>query len=164
MSLCVEESDPQALLARALQIIFTQARATVVGFLSFDPDEPLPKIVVPEAHRVNLHLSRHLTQRAQAEGQSVWLQAGPSPGQSTSESLLGFTDAMCFPLRAESGVFGAIHVYKGEQCFNERDLRFFGILTSHLSDTLRLHRMPRTLEAENSRLPTHAPASDELIR
>lgn len=163
MSLCVEESDPQALIARALQIIYTQARATVVGFLSFDPDEPLPKIVVPEAHRVNLHLSRHLTKRAQAEGQSVWLQAGPRPGQSTSESLLGFTDAMCFPLRAESGVLGAIHVYKGDQCFNERDLRFCEILTSHLADTLRLHRMRRTLEAENSRLRSHVPVSDEII-
>jgi len=163
MSLCMEERDAQALIARALQIIYTQTRATVVGFLSFDPEEPLPKMVVPEAHRVNLHLSRHLTQRAQAEGQSVWLQAGPKPGQSTSESLLGFTDAMCFPLRAESGVFGAIHVYKGDQCFNERDLRFCEILTGHLADTLRLHRMRRTLEAENSRLRSHAPVSDQII-
>jgi Nif-specific regulatory protein len=163
MSLCLEESDPQALIGRALQIIHGQTRATVVGFLSFDPEEPLPKIVVPEAHRVNLHLSRHLTQRAQAEGQSVWLQAGPSPGQSTSESLLGFTDAMCFPLRAESGVLGAIHVYRSDQCFNERDLRFCEVLTGHLADTLRLHRMRRTLEAENSRLRSHAPVSDEII-
>jgi two-component system response regulator HydG len=163
MSLCLEESDPQALIARALQIIYTQTKATVAGFLSFDPDEPLPKIVVPEAHRVNLHLSRHLTQRAQAEGQSVWLQAGPRPGQSTSESLVGFTDAMCFPLRAEGGVLGAVHVYKADQCFIERDLRFCEILTGHLADTLRLHRMRRTLEAENSRLRSHAPVSDEII-
>jgi Nif-specific regulatory protein len=163
MSLCMEERDSQVLIARALQIIHTQTKATVAGFLSFDPEEPLPKIVVPEAHRVNLHLSRHLTQRAQANGQSVWLQAGPKPGQSTSESLLGFTDAMCFPLRAETGVFGAVHVYKGDQCFNERDLRFCEVLTGHLADTLRLHRMRRTLEAENSRLRSHAPVSDEII-
>ncbi len=163
MSLSLEESDPQALITRALQIIYAQTRATVAGFLSFDPEEPLPKIVVPETHRVNLHLSRHLTQRAQAEGQSVWLQAGPKPGQSTSESLLGFTDAMCFPLRAESGIFGAIHVYRADQCFSERDLRFCEVLTGHLADTLRLHRMRRTLEAENSRLRSHAPVSDEII-
>ncbi|HEV2948733.1 MAG TPA: sigma 54-interacting transcriptional regulator [Gemmataceae bacterium] len=163
MSLCLEESDAQTLIARALQIIYAQTKATIAGFLSFDPDEPLPKIVVPEAHRVNLHLSRHLTQRAQAEGQSVWLQAGPRPGQSTSESLVGFTDAMCFPLRAEGGVLGAVHVYKADQCFIERDLRFCEILTGHLADTLRLHRMRRTLEAENSRLRSHAPVSDEII-
>src|SRR5260370_25752118 len=131
MSLCVEESDPQALLARALQIIFTQARATVVGFLSFDPDEPLPKIVVPEAHRVNLHLSRHLTQRAQAEGQSVWLQAGPSPGQSTRECLLGFTDAMCFPLPAESDVSGANDPYQREHHYTEPDPHSSSEHTSH---------------------------------
>src|SRR5207249_8424151 len=104
MSLSVEENDAQALIARALQIIHSQTRATAVGFLSFDPEEPLTKMVVPETHRVNLRLSRHLTQKAQAEGKSVWLQSGPRPDQPTSESLLGFTDGMGFPLRSEIGV------------------------------------------------------------
>src|SRR5262249_38395300 len=122
MSFSVEENEAQALIARALQIIYAQTKATAVGFLSFDPEEPVTKMVLPEPHRVNLRLSRHLTQKAQAEGKSVWLQAGPKPDQPTSESLLGFTDAMCFPLRAEGGVFGAVHVYKADLCFGERDM------------------------------------------
>ena len=163
MSLSVEENDAQALIARALQIIHSQTRATAVGFLSFDPEEPLTKMVVPETHRVNLRLSRHLTQKAQAEGKSVWLQSGPRPDQPTSESLLGFTDAMCFPLRAEGGVFGAVHVYKADVCFGDRDLRFCEVLTGHLADSLRLLRLRRTLEAENSRLRRLAPASEQII-
>jgi len=163
MSWSLEENDAQALIARALQIIYSQTKATAVGFLSFDPEEPLTKMVVPETHRVNLRLSRHLTQKAQAEGKSVWLQAGPRPDHPTSESLLGFTDAMCFPLRAESGVFGAVHVYKADLCFQERDLRFCEILTGHLADSLRLLRLRRTLEAENSRLRSHAPVSEQII-
>jgi Nif-specific regulatory protein len=163
MSLSVEENEAQTLIARALQIIHAQTRATAVGFLSFDPEEPLTKMVFPETHRVNLRLSRHLTQKAQAEGKSVWLQSGPRPDQATSESLLGFTDAMCFPLRAESGVFGAVHVYKGDLCFGERDMRFCEVLTGHLADSLRLLRLRRTLEAENSRLRSHAPVSEQII-
>jgi DNA-binding NtrC family response regulator len=163
MSFSVEENDTQALIARALQIIHGQTRATAVGFLSFDPEEPLTKMIVPETHRVNLRLSRHLTQKAQAEGKSVWLQAGPRPDQPTSESLLGFTDAMCFPLRAEGAVFGAVHVYKADVCFGDRDLRFCEVLTGHLSDSLRLLRLRRTLEAENSRLRRHAPVSEQII-
>jgi two-component system response regulator HydG len=163
MSRSVEESDAQALIAGALQIIHAQTKATAVGFLSFDPEEPLPKLVLPETHRVNLRLSRHLNQKAQAEGKSVWLQAGPRPDQPTSESLLGFTDAMCLPLRAEGGVFGAIHVYKADQCFQERDLHFCEVLAGHLADSLRLLRLRRTLEAENSRLRSHAPVSEQII-
>jgi Nif-specific regulatory protein len=163
MSLSVEENDAQILIARALQIIYGQTKATAVGFLSFDPEEPVTKMIVPETYRVNLRLSRHLTQKAQAEGKSVWLQAGPRPDHPTSESLLGFTDAMCFPLRAEGSVFGAVHVYKADLCFAERDLRFCEVLTGHLADSLRLLRLRRTLEAENSRLRSHAPVSEQII-
>src|SRR5205807_8049785 len=149
------------LIARGWQIIYSQTKATAVRFLSFDPEEPLAKMGVPETHRVNHRLSRHLTQKAQAEGKSVWLQAGPRPDQPTSESLLGFTDAMCFPLRAEGSVFGAVHVYKADLCFVERDVRFCEVLTGHLADSLRLLRLRRTLEAENSRLRRLAPASEQ---
>src|SRR5260370_25064637 len=163
MCWAVEKNDAQTLISRALQIIHAQTKATAVGFLSFDPEEPLAKMVVPETHRVNLRLSRHLTQKAQAEGKCVWLQSGPRPDQPTSESLLGFTDAMCFPLRAEGGVFGAVHVYKADVCFGDRDLRFCEVLTGHLADSLRLLRLRRTLEAENSRLRRHAPVSEQII-
>jgi Nif-specific regulatory protein len=163
MSSSVEESDPMALIRRALNTIFSHTKATATGFLSFDAEDPLPKIVVPETARVNVRLSRHLTQRAQEEGKAIWLQAGLRPDQATSESLLGFTDAMCFPLRAERGVMGAVHVYKTDQCFSRRDLHFCEVLTGHMAECLRSLRLRRTLEAENTRLRRHVTVSDQII-
>jgi Nif-specific regulatory protein len=163
MSSSVEESEPMALVRRALETIYSQTKATAAGFLSFDAEDPLPKLVVPDTARVNVRLSRHLTHKAQEEGQAIWLQAGLRPEQSTSESLLGFTDAMCFPLRAEGGALGAVHVYKTHQCFTKRDLHFCQVLTGHLTECLRLLRLRRNLEAENTRLRRHVPVSEQII-
>ena len=37
----------------------------------FDPDDPMPKLVMPESAAVDMPLSRRLTQKAQRSGQTV---------------------------------------------------------------------------------------------
>jgi Nif-specific regulatory protein len=163
MAALVEETDPRTLVRRALQTVHSQTGATVAGFLGLDPDDPLPKIVLPELARVDVQLSQYLTQKVQSNGQPVWLKAeGPPPG-GESDSLVLFTDAVCVPLRAEGLPLGALHVYKTGQCFTERDLRFCEILAGHLASSLRLLRVRRNLEAENSRLRGRSPDPDEII-
>jgi Nif-specific regulatory protein len=158
----VEQSDPQPLVERALQTIVQQTRATLAGFLSLDPDNPLPKKVVPEMARVDVQLSRQLTQKVQREGRAVWLQSEMRETPE-SDSLMAFNDALCVPLRAEDTPLGALHVYKCGHSFTERDLHFCEILGGHLAGCLRLLRVRRTLEAENSRLRGHALSGDQLI-
>jgi DNA-binding NtrC family response regulator/pSer/pThr/pTyr-binding forkhead associated (FHA) protein len=162
MTASVEEADPRALIQRALQTVHQQTGATITGFLSLDAEDPLPKMVLPELARVDVHLSRHLTQRVQREGRPVWLGAQPaeSPG---SESLLSFKDALCLPLRVEGAALGAVHVYQCGHGFSERDLRFCEVLVEYLAKSLNLLRNRRTLEAENSRLRDHVPGGDHLI-
>jgi two-component system, NtrC family, response regulator HydG len=134
----------------------------VCGFLSLDPQDPLPKIVLPELAHVDFHLSRELTQRVQREGRSVWLN-DRNVETPDSDSLLSFRDALCVPLRTGEAPLGAVHVYKVGKVFTERELRFCEVLAGYLVNGLRVLRSRRTLEAENSRLRGHAPTDDELI-
>jgi Nif-specific regulatory protein len=158
----VEETTPRALVERAVKMVHSNTWATVTGFLSLDPDNPMPKLVLPELASVDIHLSRQLTQRAQQEGRTVWRHAEEGP-RSEEDSLLSFTDAVCVPLQAEEVPLGALHVYKSGGSFTERQVRFCEVAAGYLANSLRLLRSRRTLEAENSRLRGHSPSGDDAL-
>ncbi len=163
MARSVEEADARLLVRHALETVQRVTRATLTGFLNLDPDDPLPKVVWPERGQVDVPLSRHLNQRALAIGRTVWLAEG-TWGAPPSESLQSYTDALCVPLRsADRQSIGALHAYCNPGAFKDRHRRFCEILGSHLANVLHVSRARRTLEAENERLRSHAPAGDELI-
>ncbi len=162
MAAPVEESDPRGLILRALATVLGQTGATIAGFLSLDRDNPLPKVVLPEAARVDFHLSRQLTQKVEKENRSVWLGAA-ADSFDQSESLMPFQDALCVPLVAGDRPLGALHVYRSGKFFSERDLRFCEVMAGFVASTLTRIRFRRALEAENSRLRSHAPVSEELV-
>lgn len=157
-----DETDPRMLVRRALQAAQNQTAASIAGFLSLDPDDPLPKTVLPETACVDFHLSRRLTQSVQQDGRAIWLQRGAAEA-GEGDSLLPFTDALCIPLRSTARALGALHLYKVTERFTERNLRFCEILAGHLATSLDLLRARRSLEAENSRLRRRSPASEEII-
>ncbi|MBL8796295.1 MAG: sigma 54-interacting transcriptional regulator [Planctomycetia bacterium] len=158
----VEQADARTLILQALETIQQQTRATLVGFLSLDADAPLPKIIWPEQAQVDFQLSRQLTQQVQVEGRTVWIAAG-AIGESLSDSLGAFRDALCIPLRAAGTALGALHVYKSQSVFQERHLRFCEVLAGYLASSLNVLRARRSLEAENSRLRDRVSSSEELI-
>jgi Nif-specific regulatory protein len=162
MTASAEETCPRTLVERALAAVHSHTWATVTGFLSLDPENPLPKLVLPELASVDIHLSRQLTQRAQRQGRLVWRRA-EEPAPNDEDSLLSFTDALCVPLRAEGTALGALHVYKSGSSFTERQVRFCEVLGGYLANRLRLLRSQRTLEAENSRLRGHAASPDDAL-
>ena len=162
MAGAVEARDLHALLRLALSSVLQQTDATVAGYLSLDPTDPLPKVVLPELAQVDVHLSRHLTRRVQRDGQSVWLGADVA-GTQPSDSLSPFTDAVCLLLRAGDQPAGALHVYKANASFAEREVRFAEALAGYLGHALHLLRVRRNLEAENSRLRSHSPDGDDLV-
>src|SRR5262249_24369698 len=63
LSNAVDEATPRVIVAKALATIYQQTGADVVGFMSLDEEQPLPKMVYPERGRVDIHLSRQLTQQ-----------------------------------------------------------------------------------------------------
>jgi Nif-specific regulatory protein len=150
MTSAVEESSERMLIERALTLILNNTRARLTGFLSLDPENPLPKVVLPRDANVDVPLSRELTQRVQRGGRLVWL--GTGNGEIQSESLLAFRDALCAPLSAGGEPFGALHVYRVSGLFNEREVRFCEVLAGYLAANLRALRERRSLAAENSRM------------
>ena len=162
MSDSVQETDPRALVRRALDAVQRQTRADLTGYLSLDDPEPLPRQVIPERARVDSHLSRKLTQEVQKEGRTVWLgdRKGPPP---QSESLVSLRDAICVPLRDGDSNLGALHNYVSSRQFTQRDVRFCEVMAGHLANSLRLLRSRRTLEAENIRLKRRATESSQLV-
>ncbi|HJT77185.1 MAG TPA: sigma 54-interacting transcriptional regulator, partial [Gemmataceae bacterium] len=164
MTAAVEEDSPRALVERALATVHTHTWANVTGFLSLDPDEPLPKLVLPEKASVDTHLSRQLTRRVQQEGRPVWLARQGTAGGSGEDSLVSYADALCVPLLVEGVPLGALHVYRHNAPFGERQVRFCEVLAGYLAGSLHVLRSRRMLAAENRRLRGHGPAAgQELI-
>ncbi len=163
MTAAVGVPDPQELVSQTLRTILNQTAANVAGYLSLDPADPLPKIVLPERAAVDLRLSRSLTQQVRETRKKAWL-FGDDKATNPGESLHAYTDAVCLPIATQSGEpFAAIHVYRTGRGFTDRDIRFMEIAAGFLSPTLEIHRTRRKLEAENSRLRSTAPIADELI-
>jgi len=163
MTAAVETKTPHDLVLVALRTILHQTAAKMTGYLSLDPDDPLPKVVLPESAAVDIPLSRRLTQQAHQTGQTVWLFPALTSAHPPTESLSAFSDAICIPLKASGESFAALHVYRSGRSFLDRDVKFIEAVAGYLSHGLEIHRNRRTLEAENSRLRTHTPTADELI-
>lgn len=148
----------------ALEAILRQTTARAVGYLSLEPSDPTPKLVLPEQAKVDIPLSRKLTERVRATGKMVWLFAEATTDGIITDSLSAYADAVCLPLGGSSGPpFAALHVYRTGLCFSERDVRFIEAVGGHLAKTVELHRHRRALEAENDRLRTSSHLADDLI-
>jgi Nif-specific regulatory protein len=163
MTAAVETRTPHDLIALALRSILHQTTAKLTGYLGLDPDDPTPKMIMPESAAVDIPLSRKLTQRAYQTGKTVWLNPDQTTTRATTDSLSSLADAICIPLKASGEAFAALHVYRSGRAFLERDVRFIEAVAGFLAHGLEIHRTRRRLEAENSRLRTHTPAADELI-
>ncbi|MBA4065362.1 MAG: hypothetical protein C0501_16950 [Isosphaera sp.] len=163
MTQAVETRDPHDLVALALRAVLTQTAARLAGYLALDPDDPAPKVVLPESAAVDLPLSRRLTAQAQTCGKTVWLFPDLTAAHPPTDSLSAFADAVCVPLRASGNPFAALHVYRSGRAFADRDVRFVEAVAGFLAHGLEIHRHRRTLEAENSRLRTHTPAADDIL-
>jgi two-component system response regulator HydG len=163
MTQAVETKTPHDLITLALRAILHQTTAKLAGYLGLDPEDPAPKIVMPEAAAVDIPLSRRLTQQAQQNGKTIWLFPDITASHPPTDSLSAFADAICIPLTASGNPFAALHVYRSGRAFTERDVRFIEALAGYLAHGLEIHRNRRTLEAENSRLRIHTPAADDII-
>ena len=163
MTGAVETKTPQDLIALALRAILHQTTAKMTGYLSLDPDDPTPKVVMPETAAVDMPLSRRLTAQAQKTGKTIWLFPNLTAAHPPTDSMASFADAICIPLKASGESFAALHVYRTGRAFTDRDVRFIEAVAGFLAHGLEIHRNRRSLEAENSRLRIHAPAADDII-
>ncbi|VTT98243.1 two sigma54 fis family transcriptional regulator : Sigma54 specific transcriptional regulator, Fis family OS=Pirellula staleyi (strain ATCC 27377 / DSM 6068 / ICPB 4128) GN=Psta_4161 PE=4 SV=1: FHA: Sigma54_activat: HTH_8 [Gemmataceae bacterium] len=163
MTQAVETRTPHDLITLALRAILHQTTAKLVGYLGLDPEDPAPRVVVPEASPMDSALSRRLTAQVQKHGKMVWLFPELTAAHPPTDSLAQFSDAICIPLKASGAAFAALHVYRSTPAFTERDVKFTEAVAGFLAPGLEIHRNRRTLEAENYRLRIHAPAADDIL-
>jgi Nif-specific regulatory protein len=162
------ETSVRGVVLKALAVLHKGTHADLVGFLSLDPDDPLPRVVWPEKGTVDPHLSRRLTHQALETGEMVWLAAARG-ADLQSQSLAGFRDALCVPLRAsvartdEPTTHGALHLYRAERPFNYREIHFCQTLAICLANNLTVIRTRRVLEAENARLRVTSAHTGHLL-
>ncbi len=170
MTASLSETTPHGLVTLALTTILRQTLANVAGFLSLDAEEPLFRLVLPAQAEVDTQLSRRLTQRVQRENRAVWLGSDRS-SDLDSDSLAGFRDALAVPLRlghatadeTASEPLGALHVYKSNRLFSEREVHFCEVLGGCLAGILHVLRTRRALEADNTRLRDHAAGPNDIL-
>jgi Nif-specific regulatory protein len=161
MAVAVGDNEPSDLLRRALRTLLKQTDATLAGYLGLDADDPVAKLVLPDDARVDRHLSRQLTSQVQSAGRLVWL--GAEQSARPNDSLMPFTDALCLPVTAAGESIAAVHVYKSNVRFTDRDVRFCEALVGFLANALSTLRARRKLEAENSRLRGYRVSADVLV-
>jgi DNA-binding NtrC family response regulator len=158
-----QQTTPHALVRRALAIVCRQSGATQAGYVSFDAETPDLRILHPPDAAIDVNLSRLLTQRVQQDGKLIWLSADRAEGLD-SDSLLRYQDALCIPLArgpgGPAGPLGALHVYRTDGAFNDRQVRFCETITGYVAAQLHALRARRALEADNLRLREHTSASD----
>jgi DNA-binding NtrC family response regulator/pSer/pThr/pTyr-binding forkhead associated (FHA) protein len=170
MTASLTESTLNGLVNLALTTVLRQTLANVAGYLSLEDDEPQFRLVLPAQAQVDTHLSRQLTQKVLRDKKAVWLGAARMNGLD-SDSLVAFRDAIGIPLRVgqassvdgASEPLGALHVYKSNRLFHEREVRFCEVLAGCLAGTLHVLRARRALEADNSRLREHVPGSSDIL-
>jgi len=165
MTAAVLLSDPHDLIRHTLRTLLAQTNASVVGYLNLDPNDPAPRLIVPEQAPLDFQLSRRLTERVREHGKLFWLYGDERVGGwNPSSSLTSYTDAICVPVNGpRSDPIAALHVYRSGQGFEDRDVKFIEAAASFLTPALEALRHRRKLEAENDRLRGAHPSAEELI-
>lgn len=151
--------EPDGVVRSALERLRERTEAAVVGFLWVNDDEQLTtKMVIPDDADSTVPLSHQLTDLVCRKSRAVWV--ANQPKQSTPAR---YTDAICVPLIYETATLGAIHLYREEGHFHQKDFDFSISLAGLLVVALVRAREQATLVADHRRLVDSSASNDELL-
>ena len=161
----IEARDAMELARTAIQSLFYQTGAAMVGYFSLDPSDPVPKMIWPESAKPDESLARQLTRRMHRDHRLIWMAEDTA---ATIPNLSGafntsVADVLAIPLRSGRRSFGAFHLYKSNGYFSEHDRKFAESLAGHAAKVFRWLRTRRALEADTLRLRAALPDGDELV-
>jgi transcriptional regulator with GAF, ATPase, and Fis domain len=165
MTAAVEARDLPELGRAAVQSLFYQTGAAVVGLFTLDPSDPIPKALWPESAKVDDHLARMLTRRVQRDHRLVWLaeDTAVTLPTTTAPGMGLYADALALPLKSGSKVYGALHLCKTGGYFSDRDRKYAEAVAAFAAQVWKGLKARRVLEAETARLRAAAPDADELV-
>ena len=165
MAAAAEAADVPELGRAAVQSLFYQTGAALVGLFTLDPTDPVPKAIWPEAGQVDDHLARQLTRRVHRDHRLVWLAEDTACTLPTMSGIASglYADALALPVKDGPKVYGALHLYKAGGYFSERDRKYAEAVAGFAAPLWRGLRARRVLEADVARLKTAVPDADELV-
>lgn len=165
MAAAAAAHDLPDLARAAVQSLFYQTGAALVGLFTLDPSDPIPKFVWPEAAQVEEHLARQLTRRVHRDHRLVWLAEDTACTLPTMSATVGglYADALALPVKDGGKVYGAMHLYKTGGYFSDRDRKYAEAVAGFAGPLWRNLRARRVLEAEVARLRGATPDADELV-
>ncbi len=151
------------LLQSTLELLREESQASLVGYVSNDPSDPEPRMVLPASENVNAFLSRQLSERIRRLQQPIWLSEDHPLDASTGGSLAGLQDALGLPLMNHGMYLGELHAYRREGLFSQDQVEFSRTLAEFCGSMLYQLRRQRMLEAEYQRLRNRQIGSEELL-
>ena len=161
-------NDPNEVVRLALELLQERTRAAITGLLWADDEgHLLPKVVIPQREANRVKLSESLTELVLQQGRAVWV-ANQSAGESTTDSVSHYADAICVPLvqktpEGKRRTLGAVHVYLENGRFRESDFDFI-IGVANLVVIALVRALSHTsLESDVRRLASDSPGYDALI-
>lgn len=165
MTAAAEARDLPDLGRAAIQSLFYQTGAALVGLFTLDPSDPLAKVVWPEAGQVDEHLARQLTRRVHRDHRLVWLAEDTACTLPTMSGMTSgpYADALALPVKEGGKVFGALHLYKTGGYFSDRDRKYAEAVAGFAAPLWRGLRARRVLEADVARLRAAVSDADELV-
>ena len=160
---CLITDEMDAMIDKALSLLQTCTKATIVGLLTTDDFGGLrPFYIAPPEGAGRLKLSRRLTEMVVKQATAIWskneLRRGDEAGP-----LSQFSDAICVPLLEEKTPFGAIHLYRETEQFETPHFDFAISTANILSAAILRHRRTQSLQATSVRLKQKHADTDNLI-
>jgi len=155
-------ADPVEVVRHALELLYAQTEASLVGFLSVSDDGRLNvQQVLPESSHKRVELSEALTHMVLEQRRAVWIANQRKSGSDTD--LDEFADGLCVPMIDRGEVIGAVHVYRRDGRFRQTHFDFAISLANITAVALARARRERQLESNYRRLQAQAGDFDELL-
>lgn len=155
-------SDPDEVVADAVDILRQRLKASLVGYLAVSDDGKLRvKRVEPKEAADKVQLSDELTDLVSRKGHAVWLDTQTLSAR--SGLMAHFADAICVPLVFESRTIAAIHIYQESARFDQRDYDFAVAVAAMVGGALARTRKQALLKTDHRRLIAKSGFLDEMV-
>lgn len=165
MQLCIRLlscSDPKEVLSISLSVLHQVTGSAVTGFLWMSDDGHMRlKAVEPPDAFGEVVASDSLTEIVCGHRKSVWKNRPTASVR--PQALEAFSDAMCVPVCHPGSTPAAIHMYKSEGEYQNKDFQFAKSVARIMAAALASTHQQASLQAEHQRLLDKSAHFDELI-
>lgn len=160
---CLVSEQMDSMIDRSLALLRTCTKSNVVALLTIDDFDVLrPLYIDPADGESRLKLSKRLTEMVVKQASAIWAMNEPKVTRDEAPHAQ-FSDAICIPLLQNKTPFGAVHLYRETEQFEESHFDFSIAAANVLSAAILRLRRNQSLQATSVRLKAKHADTDNLI-